>query len=720
MANIIKPKRGSTVPTTANLVDGEIAVNTTDKKIYSNIGGTVYELSPSTSTPPAGSNTQVQFNNSGAFGASQYLTFTESTRTLAIPANGSFTLGATAGLSLTTQGINSTSALNITSTNPVTIGSYDQVNTDVAMTLDTVAGTIASSVQIDAPYFKGYLLGATQQECRNDTVSTITKGTPVYITGYSGNRVLIAPAEAGNSAKMPAVGLLETDIAASSNGHYTILGVAKNLNTTGYQVNETLYVGTNGGLTNVRPTGATTLIQNIGKVVNVGNNGEILVMGPGRSNDVPNTITARTGLYTNDANGIRLYDLDSSNYLRLRPADTLANDINFILPADVGTAKQVLGILSVVGKSATLNWQSPAYLSDAQSFTAKQTFTSGIDVTGTIAGPGSGSLTISNGAGDVVITAPITIIGNGVTEFTIDAASGTVDGSAFEWQTGDLSTNTLVVSGNVTLQNQERIQNTTNGRVDIAPAPSASSFGLSIDMTSKGTGARLTTVTGTSGTTLGTGVLESMVEFQSPKLTLTTTTPSTSVGGCLEYDGKVLYGNAASGRGVIPVMQVSSIATTKSLNSATGDQNIFDTPQDVITLAANTTYIVRGYVILNTGIITARNLTVRFIEGVSANPATMHFATIGTPLNVGTTPTRSQDTAVYNTTNGGQITNATFTSANYHFWVTGMIKTVDSVTITPKIAFSAAPGGTNSVGFGTYIAFIPVGSDTLASVGPWS
>jgi len=666
MANIIKPKRGSTVPTTANLVDGEIAVNTTDKKIYSNIGGTVYELSPSTSTPPAGSNTQVQFNNSGAFGASANFTFNSGTNAL------------------------------------------------------VVTGTIEATVQIDAPYFKGYLLGATQQECRNDTVSTITKGTPVYITGYSGNRVLIAPAEAGNSAKMPAVGLLETDIAASSNGHYTILGVAKNLNTTGYQVNETLYVGTNGGLTNVRPTGATTLIQNIGKVVNVGNNGEILVMGPGRSNDVPNTITARTGLYTNDANGIRLYDLDSSNYLRLRPADTLANDINFILPADVGTAKQVLGILSVVGKSATLDWQSPAYLSDAQSFTAKQTFASGIDVTGTIAGPGSGSLTISNGAGDVVITSPITTIGNGVTEFTIDAASGTVDGSLFEWQTGDLSTNTLVVSGNVTLQNQERIQNSTNGRVDIAPAPSASSFGLSIDMTSKGTGARLTTVTGTSGTTLGTGVLESMVEFQSPKLTLTTTTPSTSVGGCLEYDGKVLYGNAASGRGVIPVMQVSSIATTKSLNSATGDQNIFDVPQDVITLAANTTYIVRGYVILNTGTTTARNLTLRFTEGISANPPTMHFATIGTPLAVGTTPVRTQDTAVYNTTSGGQITNATFTSANYHFWVTGMIKTVDSVTITPKIAFSAAPGNTNSVGFGTYIAFIPVGSDTLASVGPWS
>jgi hypothetical protein len=288
MANIIKPKRGTTVPTTANLVDGEIAVNTTDKKIYSNIGGTVYELSPSTATSPAGSNTQVQFNNSGAFGASSNFTFNSSTNAL------------------------------------------------------LVTGTIEATIQIDAPYFKGALLGATQQECRNETGSLISKGTPVYIVGYSGNRVLIAPAEASNSAKMPAVGLLETDIADSNNGHYTILGVAKNINTSSYAVNETLYVASAGGLTNVRPTGATTLIQNIGKVVNVGNNGEILVMGPGRSNDVPNTLVARTGLYTNDANGIRLYDLDSSNYLRLKPADTMSGDVTLTLPSTVGNSNDVL------------------------------------------------------------------------------------------------------------------------------------------------------------------------------------------------------------------------------------------------------------------------------------------------------------------------------------------------------------------------------------------
>jgi hypothetical protein len=746
MANIIKPKRGSVAPTTANLVDGEIAINTADKKIYTNIGGTVHELSPSTATTPAGSNTQVQFNNNGSFGASSNFVFNSSLNSVTIKSTlninkvtGVGGLFITAGDTTTTaqaignlefvtnQSPGKTIAIKtnngtnlLTLTLDPTNNKLELLNENAALTTTFIVdGTIEAGIQIDAPYFKGSLLGATQQECRNETGSLISKGTPVYIVGYSGNRVLIAPAEANNSAKMPAVGLLETDIADSNNGHYTILGVAKNINTSSYAVNETLYIASAGGLTNVRPTGATTLIQNIGKVVNVGTNGEILVMGPGRSNDVPNTITARTGLYTNDANGIRLYDLDSSNYLRLRPADTLASDINFILPADVGTAKQVLGIQSVVGKSATLDWQSPAYLTDSQTFTAKQTFTSGVDLTGALTGPGSGVLSIDNGAGSVVIGAADITLGNGTLDFTIDAASGTVDGSAFEWQTGDLSTGTLVTTGNITLQNAERIQNTTNGRVDIAPAPSASSFGLSIDMTSKGTGARLTTVTGTSGTTLSTGVLESLVEFQSPKLTLTTTTPSTSVGGCLEYDGKVTYANTASGRGLMVTEQTSILTSSRNINSATGNQNIFGTPQDVITLAANTTYMIRGYLFLSMGTTTTRHIALRFTESVSANPPTIHFSTIGMP-STGGAASRAQDMAYFTTLSGGNMTQSTITNANYNAWITGVITTVDSVTITPQIAFSAAPGNTCSVNMGTYISFIPFGSNTMAAIGPWS
>ena len=47
MANIIKPKRSTVagkVPTTSDIVNGEIAINSTDQKVYTNAGGTVTQI----------------------------------------------------------------------------------------------------------------------------------------------------------------------------------------------------------------------------------------------------------------------------------------------------------------------------------------------------------------------------------------------------------------------------------------------------------------------------------------------------------------------------------------------------------------------------------------------------------------------------------------------------------------------------------------------------
>jgi hypothetical protein len=41
MTTVIKLKRGTTTPTTSNIVSGEVAVDTSAKKLYINDGGTV-------------------------------------------------------------------------------------------------------------------------------------------------------------------------------------------------------------------------------------------------------------------------------------------------------------------------------------------------------------------------------------------------------------------------------------------------------------------------------------------------------------------------------------------------------------------------------------------------------------------------------------------------------------------------------------------------------
>lgn len=75
----------SAVPTAGNLVNGELAINITDGKLYfKNNSGVVTLLAGSGGGgPAAGSNTQVQFNNGGVFGASSSLTWDGTTLTTA-------------------------------------------------------------------------------------------------------------------------------------------------------------------------------------------------------------------------------------------------------------------------------------------------------------------------------------------------------------------------------------------------------------------------------------------------------------------------------------------------------------------------------------------------------------------------------------------------------------------------------------------------------------
>ena len=136
---------------------------------------------------------------------------------------------------------------------------------------------------------------AVTLEVRNTTGSTIAKGVPVYIAGHSGQKVLVAPADANDSNKMPAIGLASSAINNNDDGTVTSFGLVAAINTSSFSVGDTLYIDTTpggtsfGGLTNSAPTGESSAIQNIGKVARSdASQGEIIVSGPGRSNATPN------------------------------------------------------------------------------------------------------------------------------------------------------------------------------------------------------------------------------------------------------------------------------------------------------------------------------------------------------------------------------------------------------------------------------------------------
>lgn len=64
------------VPTAGNLASGELALNIADMKLYAkNSSNVVTLLASAAGASPGGSNTQIQYNNSGAFGGSSNLTW---------------------------------------------------------------------------------------------------------------------------------------------------------------------------------------------------------------------------------------------------------------------------------------------------------------------------------------------------------------------------------------------------------------------------------------------------------------------------------------------------------------------------------------------------------------------------------------------------------------------------------------------------------------------
>jgi len=129
-------------------------------------------------------------------------------------------------------------------------------------------------------------------DCKNDSGETLFAGTPVFISGYysANGKYLIAGARADDPARMPAVGLINTNIAKGAEGTVGILGVASNINTNSFNVGDVLYVHPTGGMTTVRPSGIDHKVQNIGKVLRKdASNGRIAIVNAGRSNDIPNS-----------------------------------------------------------------------------------------------------------------------------------------------------------------------------------------------------------------------------------------------------------------------------------------------------------------------------------------------------------------------------------------------------------------------------------------------
>jgi len=185
----------------------------------------------------------------------------------------------------------SASELRITSSDSIDyVNSVSLVGTD--LTFASVGNGFAGSIDLSGitGSFNAEEVQTVYENIKNVSGGPIQKGTPLAVVHgqTSGNVSDVVPAAADDPERMPAVFIANEDLADQAEGLGVVYGNITGIDTSAFDSGTTVYVAAGGGWTDTKPTG-TNLIQNLGIITKShASNGGGVVMGAGRSNDVPN------------------------------------------------------------------------------------------------------------------------------------------------------------------------------------------------------------------------------------------------------------------------------------------------------------------------------------------------------------------------------------------------------------------------------------------------
>ena len=214
---------------------------------------------------------------------------------------------------------------------------------------------------------------------KNTSGADIGKGLAVHATGVTGENVNIKLADSDIPADMPAIGLTETAILNNGNGRVIINGRLIGVDTSLLIAGSPVYVNGAGTLSATKPTGSG-LIQNIGTAAKIdASDGEIILQGSGRTNDLPNLTTDY--VWKGDANGVPQAVATSS----IIP--TTANTASYVAGGNVdgtvasATSASHAGIADSALSSTTATSASHAVNADTASFLPSSTRLNITDIT---------------------------------------------------------------------------------------------------------------------------------------------------------------------------------------------------------------------------------------------------------------------------------------------------------------------------------------------------
>jgi len=151
-------------------------------------------------------------------------------------------------------------------TNAEVDANFTGLNTDK---VETVTSTDASilftkvGTNIDLVVSQNSPASSLVTAVRNNTGSTLTKGTAVYISGATGQQPTVSKAIAtSNATSAQTLGLITADLSNNSNGFVTVIGVVSEIDTSAYTDGDQLYLSgtTAGTLTATKPYAPTHLV----------------------------------------------------------------------------------------------------------------------------------------------------------------------------------------------------------------------------------------------------------------------------------------------------------------------------------------------------------------------------------------------------------------------------------------------------------------------------
>jgi hypothetical protein len=253
----------SAVPTAANLVPGELAINTNDGKLYyEDSSGVVQVLATKSTGSIGGSNTQVQFNNSGSLGGSSSFTWDGTTVTATkfagalngtvgatTPSTGAFTTLSTSSTT-TFSGLTASTALALDASKNVVSVTNTGTGNNVLSASPTLTGTIAGASLSLSSLTSGRVTYATTAGLLTDSANLLYSGTDLTVYGLTVGR------GAGAVSNNTALGVSALSGGSLSGGRN--IGIGINAGNTLSSGSQNTFLGSYCG------TGMTTGTQNIG------------------------------------------------------------------------------------------------------------------------------------------------------------------------------------------------------------------------------------------------------------------------------------------------------------------------------------------------------------------------------------------------------------------------------------------------------------------------